>query len=236
MKRVLRTLLFILVMSSGVLLLFIWTKYVEPKWGTVEVLQASREVQRGHVIEALDLKKLPIKADQVVQKRVTDSKIVIGQETTRIIRAGEQITEDMLVMNQLTPGNNQVNMSVPNEWVMSTPGSLLRGDHVTFSPVKKEDAAAASSAKSSSSKDAGEGEIIQLAAQPEVILPDVLNKLTDITVSYSKMSNNQEVESGEDRKKPTGTVNRFEIIVTTEQRDMIIDFGRKGYKFIVTYR
>ncbi|MDF2646850.1 MAG: flagellar biosynthesis protein FlgA [Paenibacillus sp.] len=228
MKRFLRTLLFTIVMSSGVLLLFLWTKFVEPKWGTVEVLQAGRELQRGHVIEAIDLKKIPVKADQVVQKRVTDSQMVIGQETTRIIRSGEQITEDMLVMNQLTPGNNQVNMSVPNEWILSTPGSLLRGDHVTLSPIKSE--AGANNARSKAEEEK------ESVAQPERISADVLQKLANITVSYSKMSNNQEVESGEDRKKPTGTVNKFELIVTTEQRDVIIDFGRRGYKFIVTYR
>lgn len=196
------------------------------------MIQAGREMQRGHVIEAIDLKTVPVKADQVVQKRVTDLQMAVGQETTRIVRSGEQITEDMLVMNQLMPGTNQVNMSVPTEWVLSTPGSLLRGDHVTLSPVLKEDATATSAKTSKNAADEEKGP----APQPERISPDVLQKLTDIAVSYSKMSNNQEVESGEDRKKPTGTVNRFEIIVTTEQRDMIIDFGRKGYKFIVTYR
>ncbi|MGG3471565.1 SAF domain-containing protein [Neobacillus pocheonensis] len=229
MKRFVQIFLFTLVMSSGVLLLYVWTKFVEPKWGTVEVIQASREIQRGHIIEAIDLKKIPVKAETVVQKNVTDLNKIVGQETTRIIRSGEQITEDMLLMNQLVPGNNQVNMALPNDWILSTPGSLLRGDHVTLSPVKKEDATAASSARNSKDS-AVEGK------NEEKISPDILQKLNDIAVSYSKMSNNQEVESGEDRKKPNGPVSRFEIILTLEQRETIIDLGNRGYKFIVTYR
>jgi hypothetical protein len=232
MKKSLRLFLFIIVMGSGALMLVLWSKYVEPKWGTIQVIEASKELERGHVISTLDLKTINVKAEQIVAKRVKDTSKILGQETTRLIRNGEQITEDMLVMDQLTPKKDQVNMPMPNEWVLSMPGSLLRGDHITLLPVKN---TVLSDQNTTKTDESGKQSIIK--NEIEVIPDDVLAKLTDIPVSYSKASNNQEVTSSDDRKKPSGPVNRFEMLVNNEQRNLIAQYGgTKGYKFIVTYR
>jgi hypothetical protein len=55
-------------------------------------------------------------------------------------------------------------------------------------------------------------------------------------VSYSKGTNNQEIASTDDRKKPTGAVSTVELIVSEEQKELIRKYGSKGYKFLIVYQ
>lgn len=156
--------------------------------------------------------------------RLTDA---IGRETVRPIRAGEQLTPDMVNTRHLQPGQGEWNMPLPPEWIFGKlPGSLLRGDRVSLLLVTKETA----------DKTELRGDPSRERLTEWNIPYEEETKLSGITVSYAKAANNQEIAASDERKKPSGAVASVELIVTDEQKELIRKYGSKGYRFLMVYR
>ncbi|WP_282939794.1 SAF domain-containing protein [Paenibacillus sp. RC67] len=214
---------------SGPALLIGWKWGVEPRWGTVEVLQASRTVERGGRLSEADLKTVKLKKELLVDGAIDKLPRALGQETTRVIRANEQITDAMLNTSHLLPGLGEWNMSLPAEWMFGKPpGSLLRGDRVSLLLVQKEEAKKAED-KSGQELTREKLETLNIPFEEE-------KRLQEIVVSFVKGSNNQEIASTDDRKKTTGAVTTVELIVNEEQKELIRKYGTKGYRFLIVYR
>ncbi|MFE5323410.1 SAF domain-containing protein [Paenibacillus sp. NPDC056579] len=214
---------------SGPALLIVWKWGIEPRWGTVDVIQAARTVDRGARLSEADLKTVKVKKELLVGGAVVRLSDALQQETTRAIRANEQITDAMLNTEHLLPAPGQWNMPLPAEWMFGKPpGSLLRGDRISLLLVQKEEAKKA---------DDKSGQELTREKLEQLNIPfEEEKKLQEMVVSYAKGTNNQEVSSSDDRKKTTGVVNTVEIIVNEEQKELIRKYGTKGYRFLIVYR
>ncbi|ULL18747.1 hypothetical protein DVH26_32515 [Paenibacillus sp. H1-7] len=214
---------------SGPALLIVWKWGIEPRWGTVDVIQAARTVDRGARLTEADLKTVKVKKELLVGGAVVRLSDALQQETTRAIRANEQITDAMLNTEHLLPAPGQWNMPLPAEWMFGKPpGSLLRGDRISLLLVQKEEAKKA---------DDKSGQELTREKLEQLNIPfEEEKKLQKMVVSYAKGTNNQEVSSSDDRKKTTGVVNTVEIIVNEEQKELIRKYGSKGYRFLIVYR
>ncbi|MEK3725546.1 SAF domain-containing protein [Paenibacillus sp. FSL H8-0034] len=214
---------------SGPALLIGWKWFVEPNWGTVEVVQAARSVERGLRLTEADLKTVKIKKEQLVDGALVRMPSALRQETTRAVRLNEQITADMLNTAHLLPGADEWNMPLPVEWMFGKPpGSLLRGDRVSLLLIQKEES------KKVDDKTADQELSREKLDQLNVSYEEE-KKLQEIVVSYAKGTNNQEIGASDDRKKPTGMVSTVELIVTNDQKELIRKYGTKGYRFLVVY-
>jgi len=226
MKKLKKTLIILVLLAIGPIEILYLAPLVDEKLGTVEVIQATKDIPRGQVITNNDVKTVRMKTSQAVKDRMTEPSEIVGQETTRPIRENEVITADMLVLDRLTPNHEQYNMPMPPDWVLSAPGSLLRGDSISLVPVYTQPTRA-----TVEDEDVEQSRTVIQPTAEEIAL------LSNILISYSKSNNNQEVTTEDDeRKNPSGQVNRFEMIVTEQQRDIIIKFGNNRFKFLVTYR
>jgi hypothetical protein len=215
---------------SGPTLLIGWKWYVEPNWGTVDVIQASRFVERGTRLSDADLKTVKVKKELLVDGALVRLPAVLRQETTRAVRLNEQITADMLNTAHLVPAPDEWNMPLPVEWMFGKPpGSLLRGDRVSLLLVQKDES------KKVDDKTANQ-ELSREKLDQLNIPYEEEKKLEEIVVSYAKGTNNQEIGSSDDRKKPTGMVSTIELIVNNDQKELIRKYGTKGYRFLVVYR
>jgi hypothetical protein len=215
---------------SGPALLISWKWYIEPNWGTVEVLKAARPIERGVRLTEADLTIVKMKKDQLVGGAAVHLSSVLRQETARAIRMNEQITDAMLNTNHLIPSPDEWNMPLPAEWMFGKPpGSLLRGDRVSLLLVQKDETA--------KTADKGAAQELTREKLEQLNIPfEEEKKLQEIVVSFAKGTNNQEVAASDDRKKPTGTVSTIELIVSNEQKELIRKYGTKGYRFLVAYR
>jgi len=214
---------------SGPALLIAWKWGIEPRWGTVDVIQAARPVERGARLTQADLKTVKVKKELLVGGAVARMPEALNRETTREIRINEQITDAVLNTDHLLPGPGEWNMPIPAEWMFGKPpGSLLRGDRISLLLVQKEEARKADD-KSGQELDRDKLERLNIPFEEE-------KKLQELVVSFAKGTNNQEVSSSDDRKKPTGVVNTVEIIVNEEQKELIRKYGSKGYRFLIVYR
>jgi hypothetical protein len=215
---------------SGPALLIGWKWYVEPNWGTVEVIQASRPVERGTRLSDADLKTVKVKRELLVDGALVRSSAALRQETTRSIRLNEQITGDMLNTSHLLPAPGEWNMPLPVEWIFGKPpGSLLRGDRVSLLLVQKEESKKVDDKTANQELSREKLDQLNISYEEE-------KKLEEIVVSYAKGTNNQEIGSSDERKKPTGMVSTIELIVNNEQKELIRKYGTKGYRFLVVYR
>ncbi|NHN33099.1 flagella basal body P-ring formation protein FlgA [Paenibacillus agricola] len=215
---------------SGPALLVGWKWVVEPNWGTVDVVQASRPIERGARLAAADLKTVKVKKEQLVAGALVNLPDALRQETTRTVRLNEQITEDMLNTAHLIPSPNEWNMPLPAEWMFGKPpGSLLRGDRVSLLLVQKEEGKKADEKTANQELTRDNLDQLNIPYEEE-------GMLQEIVVSYAKGTNNQEIGSSDDRKKPTGMVSTIELIVDNNQKELIRKYGTKGYQFLVVYR
>ncbi|MCS7461471.1 SAF domain-containing protein [Paenibacillus doosanensis] len=213
---------------SGPALLIGWKWGVEPRWGTVDVVQAARGIDRGARLSEADLKVVKVKKELLVSGAASRLSAVLHQETVREIRPNEQITDAMLNTAHLLPGPGEWNMPLPAEWTFGKPpGSLLRGDRISLLLIPKEEAKKAEE-KSGEEMTREKMEQLQIPFEEE-------QRLTDMVVSFAKGTNNQEISSSEDRKKTTGVVNTVEVIVTEQQKELIRKYGMQGYKFLIIY-
>jgi hypothetical protein len=215
---------------SGPALLIGWKWGVEPNWGTVEVIQASRSIERGTRLSASDLKTVKVKKDQLVEGALVFLPDVLRKETTRAVRVNEQVTADMLNTAHLLPSPDQWNMPLPAEWMFGKPpGSLLRGDRISLLLVQKEESKKTDDKMASQELTRDKLDQLNIPYEEE-------GMLQEIVVSYAKGTNNQEIGSSDDRKKPTGVVSTIELIVDNNQKELIRKYGMKGYRFLVVYR
>jgi hypothetical protein len=214
---------------SGPALLIGWKWVVEPNWGTVDVVQASRSVERGARLSDADLKTVKVKKEQLVDGALVRLPAALRQETTRAVRLNEQITADMLNTAHLMPAPDEWNMPLPAEWMFGKPpGSLLRGDRVSLLLVQKDESKKVDDKTANQELSREKMEQLNIPFEEE-------RKLQEIVVSYAKGTNNQEIGSSDDRKKPTGMVSTIELIVNNEQKELIRKYGTKGYRFLVVY-
>jgi hypothetical protein len=125
---------------SGPALLIGWKWWVEPVWGTVDVVVAARSVERGASLSEADVKIAKIKREQLVKGARVKLTDVLRQETVRDLRENEQMTDAMLNTGHLLPSPGEWNMPLPTEWIFGKPpGSLLRGDRVSLLLVQKDE-------------------------------------------------------------------------------------------------
>ncbi|WP_248928322.1 SAF domain-containing protein [Paenibacillus hamazuiensis] len=219
--------LILLLCLSGPAVLAAWKWFVEPNWGTADAVVALKAVERGARLAETDVKLMKIRKETRVDGAVTRLSEALGKETTRSIRAGEQLTPEMINTKHLVPGKDEWNMPLPADWIFGKPpGSLLRGDRISLLLIDKEDAGKAEG-RADVSPDKLERTNIPLEAEA---------KLQNMTVSYAKGTNNQEIAPSEDRKKPSGAVSSIEVIATDEQKEIIRRYGMKGYRFLIVYR
>jgi hypothetical protein len=219
--------LIVLLCLSGPAILLFWKWYIEPNWGTVDAVIAVKTIERGSRLADTDVKLAKVRKETLVEGAVSKLAEALGAETTRTIRTNEQLTEDMLNTKHLTPGKGEWNMPLPSEWIFGKPpGSLLRGDRISLLLINKED----------SDKADDKADYTKEGLERLHIPFEVEDRLQNMTVSYAKGTNNQEISPSEDRKKPSGTVSSIEIIATDEQKELIRSYGSKGYRFLIVYR
>ncbi|UUZ83442.1 SAF domain-containing protein [Paenibacillus sp. P26] len=97
-------LLVIGLICTGPALLLLWKYKIEPNWGTVEVVQAVKPVQRGEVLtpDRIHIAKIP--RGTLVDGAILRLSDALNRETVRAIRVNEQLTPDMVNARHLLPG------------------------------------------------------------------------------------------------------------------------------------
>ncbi|PWW01217.1 SAF domain-containing protein [Paenibacillus cellulosilyticus] len=221
-----RIMVYVFFMTFAVVCLYMldtrWTKQLDSTY----VVIANRQILPHEEIQEADVSLVRLKKDYAITGAIQDPYEVVGQEALQLIEAGDQLTLNRVDKMALlgTPGSTVV--EVPQEWLLSVPGSLRRLDQVTIYAVPAKDA---------SKVDPETGNGVALPASAKKVLEDIV-------VAYYKDSGSKEVQNAQENGNPNvrsmATVRgqKLELELTEDQLAQLSSLISANYQLIVGYR
>lgn len=237
LKSILYYFLSFICLVGGIGSIFGYKYFVEPKIDRVEVVKVKETMQRGTKVTENNVEIQLVKRDEVVEGALTALSGALGKETRFFVKKGQQVIPEMIDDKELALKPGQFNAPIPVEWLLTIPGSLLRGDHIALYAVEDP------------KKEPSSSELLRAWNSEKILVDNQGNLKTesgklkgvrvldDVVVSYVKSNNNVEVTTADDkRKQPSGNVATVEVIVDQKTWDKIAEYPLKGYKLILMYR
>lgn len=223
-----KILLYAIVAAAAVLALYMldtrWSLHMDTKSVVVAKVQIlpHQEIQEGDV----EIKKLKI--DYVIPGAMGDPDQIIGKEALQLIEAGDQFTSNRIDKTAMLRQPGASIYEVPDEWLLSVPGSLRRLDRIKIKAVKVTKGAQIQ---------ADTGEVV-----PEDNSYNNTILLENVVVAYYKDNNSNEVLNASSNDNPnlrefsTTRGRKLELELTDEQLNLLADVYHKNYQFIVGYQ
>ncbi|MGO4697727.1 SAF domain-containing protein [Paenibacillus sp. 2TAB26] len=226
LKKVNRMLLYLFAMVAMLVLLY----FLDTRWtvlmDTQNVVVASRQMLPHEAITEDDLLIVRIKEDYVISGAIPeeDAHLLVGQEALQLIEAGDQMTINRVDKTSLlsVPGATVVEM--PEDWILSVPGSLRRLDRITIFAVPTDIE-----------------KINPESGIAEPLLSQAEKVIEDIVVAYYKDASSNEVKNAEGNVNPNVRVDatvrgrKLELQLTPDQLKLLSEKAAGGYQFIVGY-
>ncbi len=120
--------LIILAVSTAV----IWEFYLDDKINTVVVLQAAKQIPRGHKVTSGDFVPLRVKMNAVPDGVINNITAIVNKETVTPINKGIIAVKDFFDDPDVVADANEMIAPIPDQWIYSLPGSLRRRDKVSI--------------------------------------------------------------------------------------------------------
>lgn len=213
-----------------------------------EIVVASHEIDRDHVIQDGDLTFLKIDKGSLNEDMFLEKDEVIGKVTTQAINSVEYISPKHFDSGLLKPTSEHEFFPIPDDWIMELQGTLRRYDLVNITAVFEGEIETNSTITTISppqtqstieiEENAKSDEIQNVPTiSPGGIIRDFV--LKDVPVAFVKSNNNEEVtgeSANEDRLKGTDTPSSIELSLTLEQFKTLEELYANGYRFILSYR
>jgi len=200
--------------------------YFRPYVLAKKVLVAKTDIPFNKLVTADDLIYKSVPNELVPQEAIFDAQTVIGKAAILSISKGSQLTRNMFDMDDLHPKEGEVIFPVPKEALFAVNGSLRKRDLVDIVLFKEEESSYAASEASVET---------QLTQMPDDIKP-IIEK---VPVVFARSEDNQNVKDTEkgdtnQRDTATGRISNVELLITKEQRDLLIEKVAEGYLIWIT--
>jgi hypothetical protein len=225
-KKLNRLMLYVFGMTAALVLLYTldtrWTVLVDTK----NVVVAARQLLPHAAITEDDLLVVRIKENYVISGAIPaeDAHQLIGQEALQLIEAGDQMTVNRVDKTSLLRVPGATVVELPEDWILSVPGSLRRLDRITIFAVPTDKELVNPESGSTS----------QLLTKAEKVAEDIV-------VAYYKDASSNEVKDAEGTKNPNVRVDatvrgrKLELELTPDQLKLLSEKAASGYQFIVGY-
>ncbi|WP_138753545.1 SAF domain-containing protein [Paenibacillus sinopodophylli] len=226
LKKVNRLLLYLLGMTAALVLLYFldtrWTVMVDTK----TVVVAAKQLLPHEPITEDDLMIVRIKEDYVISGAIPaeDAHFLVGQEALQLIEAGDQMTDNRVDKTSLLSVPGATVVELPDDWILSVPGSLRRLDRITIFAVPS-----------------NEEKVNTETGASEPLLSQAEKVAEDIVVAYYKDAGSNEVKNAEENVNPNVRVDatvrgrKLELQLTPDQLKQLSEKAASGYQFIVGY-
>lgn len=226
LKKLNRILLYVFGMTAALVLLYTldtrWTVMVD----TQRVVIAARQLLPHDAIKEEDLMILRIKEDYVISGAIPaeDAHLLIGQEALQLIEAGDQMTVNRVDKTSLLSVPGATVVELPDDWILSVPGSLRRLDRITIFAVPTD----------TEKVNAETGVTEPLLTKAEKVAEDIV-------VAYYKDASSNEVKNVEGTANPNVRVDatvrgrKLELELTPDQLKLLSEKAASGHQFIVGY-
>lgn len=176
------------------------------------VVVFNENINKGVKITYDLLSTKKVEVDNCILNVIDNPKEIVGKESKHFIPAKTQLITEYFEESILNLTKDNKIMKLPDSWVYSFPQTIRRKDKIFIYAIKD-----------------GNAESKVINNKKYLIFQTV--------VAYAKDTNNKEVESLDiDRLNGSSVVSNIEVIITDNQYKMLLDWIRKGYKFIIMYK
>jgi len=218
----------IIIMSCSVVLFVWWEKTGRKQYLYNDIIIASTNIESGTVLSQDMLKTIRISAKQFIDGAINDLDEIIGKKAAQFIPKSSQFSSTYFVDESIELKEDEYILSIPKDWIITSPDSLRGGDIIYFYPVKQPE--------EPEDVETTEGKtIISYEKKTEPVKKeDVL----ECKVAYLKDSGNREVItiSEKERFDASSNIESLEIIVKFEDIKVLQNFADGNYKFIILYK
>jgi len=196
-----------------------------------EVVVINQSVEEGTTITSDMLDSLKIDRASIIEEGIEDKDEVIGKKASHYIPGYSQLSLAYFADEEKVLSQNEYIFTVPEQWIITIPYSLRRGDIIYFYPVKMPD-------KKEDKKDLTQN--AEYSSNKDV--SDYGNNsegfILESEVAYLKDSGNREIVtiSAEDRYDGSSKIATLEIIATLEDVSYLQNLADDNYKFIILYK
>lgn len=190
--------------------------YLRPYVFARKVIVAKTEISLNKLITADDIAYMSFPNELVPDGSFTNPADIVGRSAVVTISQGSIITMH-LIDDELYPGENQVIFPVPKESIFAVNGSLRKRDLVDISLYRSFDSSFSGS------------------ENPAFMTYSLTPLFEKVPVVFAMTEDNQNVKDTEkgdtnQRETSTGRVVNVELLLTKEQRNILIDKISEGYK------
>ena len=196
-----------------------------------EVVVLNQSVEEGTTITSDMLDSLNTDRASIMEEAITSRDEIIGKKASHYIPGYSQLSPVYFINEEKILSKNEYIFTVPEQWIITIPNSLRRGDIIYFYPVKIQD-----------EKDNKEEEtqIGQYSSKKDFSDYQISSEgnILESKVAYLKDSGNREIVtiSSEDRYDASSKIATLEIIATLEDVSYLKNLADINYKFIVLYK
>ncbi|MBN2072723.1 MAG: SAF domain-containing protein [Actinobacteria bacterium] len=196
-----------------------------------EVVVLNQSVEEGDIITSEMLKIINVDRQSVMEGAITGKDEASGKKAGHFIPGYSQLSSVYFLDEEKVLNQNEYIFTVPENWIITIPNSLRRGDAIYFYPVKIHD-----------EKNDEEGPTQSAQYGSKINLSDHEIKsessILESRVAYLKDSGNREIVtiSSEDRYDASSKIATLEIIATLEDVSYLQDLADNDYKFIILYK
>jgi len=218
----------IIIMSCSVVLFVWWEKTGRKQYLYNDIIIASTNIESGTVLSQDMLKTIRISAKQFIDGAINDLDEIIGEKAAQFIPKSSQFSSTYFVDESIELKEDEYILSIPNDWIITSPDSLRGGDIIYFYPVKQPEE------PEDVETTEGKTVIFYEKKAESVKKEDVL----ECKVAYLKDSSNREVItiSEKERFDASSNIESLEIIVKFEDIKVLQNFADGNYKFIILYK
>lgn len=213
-----------------------WESYGRQKLLYKEVVVFKENVNRGDVVSDNMLVTVNRPSSDVFKAAITNKEQILNKGVNHFIPAGATLHPSLFDDPKLIGDKNSVVFKVPNEWILSVPDTIRRGDKAIIYEVDAETVKSITGINKAQKQDelsTTQGEQVDgnLKAQ-------LGKELLKTVVAYVKDSNNKEVinASNKDRYDGSAKLSSLEILCKDENEFKMLEQSVKnGNKLIILY-
>lgn len=196
-----------------------------------EVVVLNQSVKEGDIITADMLESINVDAGSIMEGAITGKDEAIGKKAGHYIPGYSQLSPVYFLDEEKVTDQNAYIFTVPDNWIITIPNSLRKGDGIYFYPVKTLD-----------EKDSNDNqtETTQYSSKKDFsdYQTDSEGGILESRVAYLKDSGNREIVtiSSEERYDGSSKIATLEIMATLEDISYLKDLADDDYKFIILYK
>lgn len=213
-SRIIGTMLIVASLTS----IFYWETMGRENYAYNDMVVLNTNVEEGVIItdDMVTTIKSDIKGD--IDEIVLSKSDIVNKISLNYIPKNTPIVERYFKERDLVLSNEEYIFKIPDDWIISYPSSLRRGDSAFFYPISDEDSS-------------------NLDFDFETVEEEEEQKIIEVKIAYVKDSTNKEVKTiGDNRLDATSNIDSLEIATDIETFEMIEKLREENNKFVIFYK